>query len=93
MGPKRNRQQWYEHHKNKAAESAIQSFASAEKSALDAVDAKIADLDRERKSLEATQSGWSGLLATGLRQLRAQVVDLIGLGVKTCPYKRLICWV
>ena len=32
-------------------------------------------------------------LATGLRQLRAQVVDLIGLGVKTCPYKRLICWV
>jgi hypothetical protein len=32
-------------------------------------------------------------LAPGLRQLRAQVVDLIGLGVKTCPYKRLICWV
>jgi hypothetical protein len=32
-------------------------------------------------------------LASGLRQLRAQVVDFIGLGVKTCPYKRLICWV
>lgn len=81
MGPKWNRQQWYQHHKNKAAESAIQSFASAEKSALDAVDAKIADLDRERKSLEATQSGWSGLLASLLptqttRELSAIRKDL-----------------
>jgi transposase len=33
------------------------------------------------------------VLVSGLRQLRAQVVDFIGLGVKTCPYKRLICWV
>jgi hypothetical protein len=33
------------------------------------------------------------LLVTGLRQLRAQVIDLIGLRGETCPYKRLICWV
>jgi len=32
-------------------------------------------------------------LATGLRQLRSQVIDLIGLRGETCPYKRLICWV
>lgn len=64
MARKWNSQDWYRYHKNKAAEAAISTYASAEKSALDVLDAKIADLDRERKSLEATQSGWSGLLAS-----------------------------
>ena len=32
-------------------------------------------------------------LITRVRQLGAQVIDFIELGVKTCPYKRLICCV
>jgi DNA replication protein DnaC len=57
-------------------------------------DAAIADaiLDRIMQRNHCfTRTGYS--LRPGLRQLRAQVIDLIGLRVETCPYKRLICWV
>ena len=47
----------------------------------------------EAESIRNRVAFWKGVKVTGLRQLRAQVADFIGLGVKTCPYKRLICWV
>lgn len=55
---------WYQYHKNNAAEEAIRKYASAEKSALDALDGKIFDPDQRRKALEATRTGWTGLVAS-----------------------------
>jgi 5-methylcytosine-specific restriction endonuclease McrA len=64
MGRKWNRLDWYHHHKNKAAADAIKTYAGAEKSALDALDLKIADLELQRANLEKSQSWWAGLVAS-----------------------------
>jgi len=62
MGKKWGSKQWYEYHKSNAAEAGVQKYASPEKTALDSIDNRIYELQKEQKRLSATLSGWSGLL-------------------------------
>lgn len=63
MGKKWGNKQWYEYHKAKASDAAIQTYAAPEKAALDAIDKKISELQNKVKQLSSTLTGWSGLLS------------------------------
>jgi 5-methylcytosine-specific restriction endonuclease McrA len=63
MSRKWGKRQWYEYHKGKAAEAGVKTYAATEKNALDAIDIKIADLEREQRRLYSTLSGWLGILS------------------------------
>lgn len=61
MSRKWGKKQWYEYHKGKAAESGVQIYAASEKNALDTINKRISELQKEEKQLSATLTGWLGL--------------------------------
>ncbi len=88
MGRKWGRKKWFEYHQKKAAEAAIDKYASAEKAALDGIDLKIAQLERELKQLTASQSSISSLVSIFFPNQIARDLQAIRINIQELRQQR-----
>ena len=51
-----NKRDWYQYHKGKAIDSAIEAAAGPEKAALDSLDAEISELMHQKRQIDASRS-------------------------------------
>lgn len=63
MSKKWGNKQWYNYHKDKAADAAVRTYAAPEQNALDAIEIRISELKRKLRHLSATLTGWSELIS------------------------------